>query len=162
MGKINLRIILLVLVIQSVSFGQSISPGSVFLRFSVWKATTGAEDITIQQPATGSRNVYLEIVNLYCTVAAVVELEKDGTAATATALASVAIGRSTATATAKAFSASDVGAGTKVSQFRLKASIPLSLDMGDILMQGDGTGINYTLKSDCTGDGEYYIRWREE
>ncbi len=152
----------LLLVLVTFFIIQSSLSSAVFKRFSVWKQTSGTEDITIQQPATGARKVFLEVVNLYCSVAAIVELEKDGVAATTTTLASTVIGNSASTATANAFSASNVGAGTKINQFRLAADSPLSLDMGDILMQGNGTGINYTFKSDCTGTGDYYIRWREE
>ena len=131
-------------------------------RFFVEKKTTGAETITIQQPASGGRRVFLELANIYCAVAAVIELEKNGTAATATALTRNVIGPSDFSAVATAWSASDVGNGTTITWLRVPAGDAKSFDLEGLYMQGNGTGVNYTFRSDCTGDGEYYIRWREE
>lgn len=154
----NLKYLLVFLVAVSL-FGQR-TP--VRDEFTYWKQTAGAEVITIQQPTTGSKDIFIGILNLYCSVVGIVELEKNGAAATATTATAIAVGREGAVATVTVWSGSNVGAGTKIDQFRLKADVPLSVDMQQMSMQGNGTGINYTLRSDCTGTGEYYIRWREE
>ena len=136
--------------------------GQVFKRFAFWKQTVGAEVITIQQPLNSSVDVFLEVINLYCSVAGIVELEKDGADATVVSVAANVIGNPTSVTTVTVFHTSDVGAGAKVDQFRLKADAPRSFNMGDMLMKGNGPAKNYTLRSDCTGTGDYYIRWREE
>ena len=135
-------------------------------RFSVFKATTlagAAEVITIQQPASGSKKVYFEFVQVHCTVAAVVEIERDGAAATATALTAVdASKRGSVTATA--WSGSDVGAGTKITEFNVPAdtTVPFNLD-GYMLKPGGGPGENLTFRSNSlTGNIKFTVVWRED
>ena len=141
-------------------------PRTVGPRFSVFKKTTlagAAEVITIQQPASGSKKVYFEFVQVHCTVAAVVEIERDGAAATATALTAVdASKRGSVTATA--WSGSDVGAGTKISEFDVAAGSTVTVNMdGYMLAPGGGTGENLTLRSDSiTGGIKITIVWRED
>ena len=135
-------------------------------RFTAWKATTlsgAAEVITIQQPASGGRRIFVAIVNLYCSVACVITWEQNGTAATATALTRTTIGPSGFSPTVTAWSGSDVGAGTTLEVFRLSAAESKSLNMEGVFMQGSSTATNYSLRTDSiTGDVEIYIRWREE
>lgn len=135
-------------------------------RFTVWKATTlsgAAEVITIQQPASGGRRIFVELFNLYCSVACVITWEQNGTAATATALARNTIGPSDFSPTVTAWSGSNVGAGTTLQVFRLSAAESKSLNMEGVFMQGSSTATNYSLRTDSiTGDVEIFIRWREE
>ena len=141
-------------------------PRTIGPRFSVFKKTTLAgapEIITIQQPASGSKKVYFEFVQVHCTVAAVIEIERDGAAATATALTAVdASKRGSVTATA--WSGSDVGAGAKISEFDVAAGQTVTVNMdGYMLAPGGGTGENLTLRSDSiTGDIKITIVWRED
>ena len=131
-------------------------------RYWVWKQTIGAEAITIQQPASGGRRLWMEIINIHCTVAADVDLESNGTAATATTMTVLAV-MPDFTPTATAWSGSDVGVGRKIDEFNVAAGDPgLSVNVEGLYMQGSSTATNYTIRSDCTGTGSYYIRWREE
>lgn len=135
-------------------------------RFSVYKATTlagAAEVVTIQQPASDSKKVHFEAVQVYCSVACVIEIERDGTAATGTALTSVAL-TPYGTATATAWHTSDVGNGTTISTFNVTAGQTVTVDLtGVMLAQGGGTGENLTLRSDSiTGDIKITTFWRED
>lgn len=156
-----LRLAALLFALSSLAFAQN--PHAA--RYSTWKSTAlvaGPEVVTIQQPATGSRRVTLELANIYCSVACVVEIERDGTAATGTTNAIVALS-SFGTATATAWHTSDVGNGTTILEVNIAAGETKSLNLEGLVMQGDGTGKNFSFRTDSiTGDAEIYIRWREE
>lgn len=143
-------------------------PRRVGPRFSVYKKTTlagGRQVITIQQPAAelNSRRIYFEYVQVHCTVACVVEIERDGTPATATALTPTDVSKH-GPITAKAWSESNVGAGTKITEFDVpaNATVPYALD-GFMLKPGGGPGENLTFRSSpLTGDFKITVVWREE
>lgn len=135
-------------------------------RFSVYKATTlsgAAEVVTIQQPASGSKKVHFAAAMVYCSVACVIEIERDGTAATGTAATEVAL-TPYGTATAVGWHTSDVGNGTTINTFDVAAGSTVTVDLvGVMLAQGGGTGENLTLRSDSiTGDIKITIVWRED
>ncbi len=136
-------------------------------RFSVYKAFVGlvgaAGVVTIQQPASGSKKVHFEAAMVYCSVACVIELERDGTAATATAATEVAL-TPYGTATAVGWSSSDVGNGTTINTIDVAAGSTVPIDLvGVMLAQGGGTAENFTLRSDSiTGDIKMTIIWRED
>ena len=135
-------------------------------RFSAFKATTlagAAEVITIQQPASNPKRVRFESAQIYCSVDCVVELERDGAAATATTLTTVDISKY-GSVTATAWSGSDVGNGTTINFFRISGGKTEPIDLGGLaLAPGGGTGENLTFRSDSiTGDIEIFIVWRED
>lgn len=132
-------------------------------RFSVYKATSlsgAAEIVTIQQLAAAGKLIKVESVDVYCSVACVVTLELDGTAATGTALTPTTI--TTGTAVADAFHTSDVGVGTVVSKKHVTAGQTLPINMGYATLPTGSTANNFTVRTDSiTGDVKITIVWTE-
>ena len=123
-----------------------------------------AHAITIQQPASGSKKVTLQSANLYCENACTVTLEKDGTAASSTAGTVVTLDESrNDSATATVWVNSNVGSGTTIYTYVLSAGQQITIDLEDIVMVGDGTGNNVTLRTaSTTGDIKRGIKWTEK
>ena len=118
--------------------------------------------LTVQQPASGSKWVELLYAEVRCSVACVVTMLRDGTAATASAATEVsANGGYTPAVTA--FTASDVGAGTTVFTYNVAAgeTVGRSLD-GFFLEDDDSTANNFSIDTDdITGDARLCITGRE-
>lgn len=159
-----LRIVSCLLFCASLLLGQ-IPP----IRFNAHKTTVLAaavEKVTIQQPATGSKRVILESAYTYCSVVCTITFSVDGAAATATALTRNQLFRSgtTTAATATAWSGSDVGAGTAISPaYNVAAGTGQSFDLAGVVLQGDGTGKNFTVATNSiTGTVQIVVTWREE
>lgn len=136
-------------------------------RFYVYYDASGlsAADatLTLQQPSSGSRWVFLEHLQVYCSVACVLTISRDGTAATATAATEVSLnGGETATATA--FTASDVGSGTTINTLSISAGSTVAIDLERLNLEpNNSTANNITFDTDdITGDVTMYLRWREE
>lgn len=119
--------------------------------------------LTLQQPASGSKWVFLEHLQVYCSVACVLTISRDGTAAANTAATEVSLnGGETATATA--FTASDVGSGTTILTIPIAAGSPVAIDLERLNLEpNNSTANNITFDTnDITGDVTMYLRWREE
>lgn len=125
--------------------------------------SAAACDVTVQQPASGSTWVSFEVAQVYCSVACVVTISRDGTAASTTAATEVSLNGGV-TATATAFIDSNAGAGTTIITMELAAgeTVAIGLD-GLFLEDDDSTANNLTVQTDAiTGDASIYVRWREE
>lgn len=139
-----LGVLVLVCASAGIALGQN---------FTVYKETVlsgTAEVITIQQPATGARTVRPGVAYLYCSVACAITIERNGAAATSTTLAVVDPNRTGAVPNFTAWSGSNVGTGTVIGRIRFSTGggfIPL--DLSNILMIGNGTAINLTLRTDA-------------
>jgi hypothetical protein len=108
-----------------------------------------AEAITIQQPATGARQVTFISVYVDSTVAVTFTLSVNGTAATSTSLAVNNVNPGETAAKTTAWSGSNVGAGTTIQTFGCSAACNLSIDLtGFTFPQGGSTtGTNLTMKT---------------
>lgn len=83
---------------------------------------SGATDkVTIQQPASGARNVRFKGALVSCSVACTITLSQNGTTASTTALAVTPLNLSP-TPAALAFSASNAGNGTTIATYPIAAS----------------------------------------
>jgi hypothetical protein len=131
---------------------------------SVLAGTT--EAITIQQPASGAKNVdllsaYVDCMNNGASVDTTVTLERNGTAATTTTLATAQVNPQVAVAsTVQAFSASNVGAGTvlHVSEF-LGFQV---FELSSLIMRGNGGSQNFTIRiAAITATCHITIKWTE-
>lgn len=135
--------------------------------YSVTKQTVlaaAAETITIQQPATGSRQVSFISVYLDCSVACSWTLLVNGTAATSTTLAVNNVNPGELAAKTTAWSASNVGTGTTVQTYNCASACALSIDLtGFTFPQGTGTGTNLTIKSSSiTGTVDINFKYSEK
>lgn len=112
-----------------------------------------AEVITVQQPATGSRQVSFKSAFVDCSVACTVTLERNGTAATATTLAVRNVNPGELAASAVAFSSSNVGTGTVLGTASLVAGGAVIFDLTGInFAQGSVANNNLTIRtSSITG-----------
>lgn len=150
----------------------------VILAASAWaqtsnrySATTGdvvlvaaGTKFTLQQPATNGKQVKMEAVVVYCSVACDLTQAQNGTAATATAGTVNPLLPFGPVATANTFTASDVGNGTAAGGIiHLAAAERVTLDMSKVAMGATGTRTNYTwVISSITGTANITVFWSEQ
>ncbi len=108
--------------------------------------SSAATAFTIQQPATGAKQVTGEWSSVYCSAACVVTQSINGTAATTTAGTSVGVpGNTTAPASINVFTASNVGAGTTIAVDNIPAGSTFTFDLSKVRMGTTGNTTNYTF-----------------
>lgn len=135
----------------------------VFVRDSDAALSSAALDVTVQQPASGSKWVFFEVAEVYCSVACVVTISRDGTAASATAATEVSVNGGY-TPAATAFIDSDAGAGTTLNVINVSAGSTITVDLDGLFLEpNDTTTNNLTVQTDAiSGSASIFIRWREE
>jgi hypothetical protein len=156
--------LLFALVVASICLAQAPQQNNTVTVVYADTPAASASVLTVQQPATGANEVEAVFAHIYCSVACVVELERDGTAATATGATEVGTTSSTLTPAATAFTGSDVGNGTTVDTFTIVADSVLVVDLTAyrLWLIGNGTSKNFTLRTDSiTGTVRMTIVWRE-
>lgn len=122
-----------------------------------------ATAVTVQQPATGARNVRGDSATVYASAACAFSIEKNGTAATATALTAW-VGRDDIpqTPAADAFGESDVGAGAAGPRHVVPAGGTYPLSLRNVELRGNGTAKNFTLRTEsCSADVQINVCWEE-
>lgn len=135
--------------------------------FTVAKQTSlsgAAEVITVQQPANGAfKRVVFVSGYVDCSVACVVTVERNGTAATSTLVTPGQVNPQLSVgATAQGFSSSNVGVGTVLSKISLAASGQTVFDLSDFVLTGRDNTQNVTIRtSSITGTVDIVIKWRE-
>ncbi len=138
---------------------------------SNYSATTGdvalsgaGTALTIQQPATGARQVQLQSAVVYCSVACAVSQAENGTAATATAGTAVALLPARRPAAATVWTASNAGAGTAAGGIlHVAAGSFVVIDLSQIAMGNTGSGTNYTVSvGSITGTANITLLWSEK
>lgn len=135
-------------------------------RYIAYKATTSStsEKVTIQQVTAGRSNaVRFDRAVVQCTVACVITMSQNGTAATATSLAIIPVNLSPNTRSA-AFSGSDVGTGTVLATYNVPAGGIMSLDISQIyLSRNASSSNNFTIGvAGSSGDVKIQINWTEQ
>lgn len=137
---------------------------------SVSIAANATTTLTIQQPATGAKQVQLWRATVSCdTNAFTIDQKANGTAATATAATvtpnSPILGNPSPTPSVTAWSGSNVGSGTAIWATLPFTGGPAVLDLSSITMLQTGTGTNYSIVVTNTGSGsctaKTTIQWRE-
>lgn len=138
-------------------------------RFVAFKATTlsgAVEVITIQQPATGGKTIRIESVEVWCSVACTVTLEREGTAATGTTLTPTVV--TYGTPSANVFHTSDVGVGSVITIKEIPALtitpivFPGGLNLPPFDSDGDASNFNFSVRTNSiTGDVKITIVWRQ-
>lgn len=138
--------------------------GQTYLVRKNTSLTTAAEVVTIQQPATGARQVTFISAYFDCSVACTFTLERNGTAASSTTLAVNNVNPGESAATTTAWSASNVGTGTVLQSFGCQAACNISIDLtGFSFAQVNGTGVNLTLRSSSiTGTVNIFFKYTEK
>lgn len=122
---------------------------------------------TIQQPASGARNVQLVSAYIESSAAINISQERNGSAATTTSVTPTAVNPDqTDAAVATVFHTSNVGSGTVLggagTTILVVANSGLTLDLQDIQLRGSGTSKNYTIKvAAATATGRIILKWRE-
>lgn len=141
-------------------------------------SASGSIVLTIQQPATGARQVSLQQAMIQCPGQSfTVAQAQNGTAATATAGTATALlpiqyinnGTTAVTAAALVFTSSNVGSGTATSptQTYTSGSAPvLDLSQRTMGIPPSGTSYNYSITLTNTGgsscSGSIAIQWSEK
>lgn len=145
-------------------FIVGVAQGQVYTASKNTVLAAGAETVTIQQPASASRQVTFISVYVDSTVATTWTLSVNGTAATSTTLTVNNVNPSETAPKATAFSASNVGGGTTIGTYGCAAACNLSIDLtGLTFPQGTGTGTNLTIKStSITGTVNIVFKFSEK
>lgn len=128
-------------------------------------ASSAATTLTIQEPATGMKQVvFLTAVTQCATQAYTVTQAQSGTAATTTAGTAIPLIPTTATAAAKVFTASNVGVGAVTAAPLILAAGPQAVDLSQRTMATAAANYSITLTnngaSSCTGATDIY--WYEK
>ena len=158
-------VVLALLVIPVLASGQVFRSVRHPRNFAYYKTTalSGAvETVTVQQPASGARSVYLQSVTLSATAATTFTLKYDGTAATGTAGTVLALSRDRAAGAATVWHTSNVGAGSTLHSYLLGANEEITIDLSHIVMIGDGTATNVSIATNSvTATVEITFNWEE-
>lgn len=146
-----------------------LAQGCFFATVTGTVAMSATSKLTIQQPATGGRQVaYIAAIVQCAGQTFTIDQSQNGTAASTTLISSVAmIPNSTKTAGALAYSASNVGAGTAVAPtLAYVAGNPQVIDLSQRTTGLSGTTNNYTVTMTNTGSGSctgtVSIYWSEK
>lgn len=164
MKNLSLRLIAVALLVALGASGQNEKRNNRFFVFDDAASLSAADaTVTVQQPSSGSRWVFFEVAQIYCSVACDVTISRDGTAATTTAATEVSLNGGVSAA-ATAFTSSNVGAGTAITTLQVAAGETIAVDLSGLFLEpNNSTGNNLTIDTDdITGDAQIYLRWREE
>lgn len=155
--------LILSFVALAVSLAAAPKENVFFVRDADASLSAAALDITVQQPASGSERIEFEVAEVYCSVACVVTISRDGTAASTTAATEVSLNGGY-TAAAQAFIDSNAGSGTTITVINVAAGSTATIDLEGLRLEPDNdTANNLTIQTDAiTGSASIYIRWREE
>lgn len=119
--------------------------------------SSATEKVTIHLATASEKTVRFTGATVYCSVACVVTLSRDGTAPTTTAGTAVAL--NTGTAGAVPYHASNVGSSTSIKKYNISAGTELSIDLSD---KGLVAGKNLSLATDSiTGTARIFVQWQE-
>lgn len=167
-----MRLILIPLLFSIALAQQPVQIANPCIQFACFHASTsgsvaaaGTSTLTIQEPATGVRQVQFITVTSQCaTQTFTVSQAQNGAAATTTAGTAVALIPTTATAAAKVFTASNVGAGTATAVALsylagTASSIDLSMRSMSIAANNYSVTLTNTGALACTGSIDIY--WYE-
>lgn len=148
----------LLLLLAASAFAQS----NVYSIFREEALSSAATALTIQQPASPSKNATILAAMVYCSAATTVTLEHSGTAASSNEITPDANTPGSTAATIRAFSGSNVGVGTTKAKYSCAAgqTIPLEFS-GTALIRT--AAANYTLRiASMTGTVYLFWMWRED
>ena len=164
-GTIALLALLLALV--PAAWGQdSVFENTDFSKiYTASKETTlsgAAETVTIQQPATNSRqNFFFDGAAVYCSVDCTVIIERSGTAVMTTAFTPAPLNPGTVAAKAQALHTSNVGAGTAVGKYWIAAGSEKVIQLRGLRLRAN-TRDNLTIKTNSiTGTVRILVKWAE-
>lgn len=164
--------LILALILSLPAFAQNTTIFAA-LTGDITLASSASTVLTIQQPATGAKQVQLWRAVVSCdSQSFLVGQAINGTAATSTAVTPVAsspiLGTPTPTPTVTAWKASNVGTGTAVWNnlgFTAATNAPVTLDLSQMTMLQVGTGSNYSITLTNTGGSSctarIAIQWKE-
>lgn len=135
-------------------------------KYAMFKETAlsaSAEVITMQQPASGAKNVQFDAISVWCSAECTFTIERDGTAGTVGSQLGFNINDGTSP-TVNAFASSDVGAGSKILiKHTVSANTSQSFDMKDVRFFGSGTSKNVSVRfASMTGTVRVYAKWGEQ
>lgn len=148
----------------SAIFLSSVCFGQVYVVQKTTVLAAAAEVITIQQPASGARQVTFISAYFDCSAACTFTLERNGTPASTTTLAVRNVNPGETVAATTAFSASNVGTGTVIGSYNCPNSCSVSIDLtGIVFSQVNGTNANLTLRSgSVTGTVDIMLKYSEK
>lgn len=120
--------------------------------------------LTIQQPASNAKQVQLEAVQVYCSVACAVTHSQNGAGATATAGTASSIAPMGAAASATIWTDSNVGAGVASGGItHIPAGQTAVFDLTKVVLRASGAANNYTIAiASITGTANITFLWSEQ
>lgn len=135
-----------------------------YIHYQSAALSSSALKLTVQQIASGTRDLRFVSATIWCSVDATVTLRRDGTAASATVATPVRINGWQQAATATAYTSSNVGTGTVIRAYDWKGgSSEMVIDLSRfVIPRTAGTGGNLTIETNAiTGDCKASIVWDE-
>lgn len=163
MGKYLIAIALLLVALPA--FGQQPRSADelpeVFTIAHSCSASGSACVWTIQQPASGAKNLRLVGFTVYCSAACTFTQERNGTAASGSTITPTKVNtESSATPTFTAHHTSGSTGGTSIGGTSyVAAGVTLPIDLTNIYILGSGTTKNFTVRtSSFTGTGQFVLK----
>lgn len=144
------RFITLLAASAALAIAQNNAPSRFSMTTGDVVLNAAATTLTIQKPATVAgvtgKNIALESLTIYCSVACNVTQAYNGTGATTTAATVTPIPPNSSTPTSTAFSASNVGVGTAVGGItHVPAGGTVTIPVPLVVLFGAGIGSNYSI-----------------
>jgi len=124
--------------------------------------TSSAQKITVQQIASGTRDIQFKTASMWCSAATTFTLSVNGTAATATTAIPTPLFGVVSTVTG--WTSSNVGSGTTIMKYDFPAGgSSIVIDLSDFkISRGAGTSANLTLATtSITATCRMSIKWGE-
>jgi len=124
--------------------------------------STAIQKITVQQIASGTRDIQFKTASMWCNAATTFTLSLNGTAATATTSTPTILNGTAATATG--WTSSNVGSGTTIQKYDFLAGANEKvIELSDFkILKGAGTAANLTIATtSITATCRISIKWSE-
>lgn len=159
------RLFLLALITLPALSQTQYDTGAIFSASYNVALSSSAGVLTLQMPASGAPRVQFLGLSVTCSAACTFTIEANGTAASSTPLTIRNVNPSNPNARSTlitAWSNSNVGVGTVIKNYRLDAAGTMTFNMQNVQMQGNGTSVNYTIRSNSfTGQFVVNVDWAE-
>lgn len=146
---------------QDAAVWDAMSYSQIYLAYREASLSGAAEAVTVQQPASGAKNVYLDGAMVYCSADCDVTLERNGTAATTTSFTPVGVNPGITVAKARAFHTSNAGVGTVLAKYKIQGGTSQSMALRGVRLRWNAAD-NLTVRvGTMTGDVKILVRWGE-
>jgi hypothetical protein len=135
----------------------------VYSAFYAATPTGGETVLTIQQPATGARDIRFLAASVYCSVACTASLEMNGSAASSATTTATKLDSRAPAAASVIYAASNSTGGTVINQYEIAAGSQVAVEgIGLVMGANVASKQNISIRiSAISGSANIWIAWLE-